>query len=77
MVRRLPVILGAIAALAALLVVGPVAVAVALLRSSSDAEGPSLAAQIFIGGLVLAVAFFAGAAAWGLTRLLLRLFRRG
>lgn len=76
MSRRLPLIIGALAAFAALLLVGPVAVAVALLRSSSDAQGPTLAAQVFIAILVLAVAAFAGAAAWGLTRLLLRLFRR-
>lgn len=35
MLRRLPAILGAIAALATLLLLGPVAAAVALLRSSS------------------------------------------
>lgn len=74
MLRRLPLILGAASALAALLLVGPVAVAVALLRSSSDAQGPSLEAQIFIAGLVLAVAALAGAAGWGLARLVLRLF---
>lgn len=77
MLGRLPLILGAVAALAALLVVGPVAIAVALLRSSPEAQGPSLAAQIFIAALVLGVAALAGAAAWGLTRLVLRLVRRG
>jgi hypothetical protein len=76
MIRRLPLIAGIVAAVAALLLVGPVAVAVALLRSSSDAQGPTLAARIFIAFLVLAVAALAGAAGWGLTRLLLRLFRR-
>jgi hypothetical protein len=75
LVRRLPLVMAALAALAALLLVGPVAIAVALLRSSSDAQGPSLAAQIFIGALVVAIAALAGAAAWGLTRLVLRLFR--
>jgi hypothetical protein len=75
MLRRLPVVLGAIAALAALLALGPVAVAVALLRSSPDAQGPALAAQILIGIAVAAVAALAGAATWGLTRLVLRLFR--
>jgi hypothetical protein len=74
--RRLPLILGAGAALAALLTVGPVAVAVALLRSSSDAQGPSLAARILIAGLVLALVALAGAAVWGLTHLILRLFGR-
>ena len=77
MVRRLPLILGIAAALAALLVVGPVAVAVALLRSSSDSHGPDLAAQIFIAILVLALAALAGALAWGLARLVLRLLGRG
>jgi hypothetical protein len=77
MLRRLPLILGSAAAVGALLLVGPVAVAVALLRSSSDAQGPGLEAQILIGALVLAVAALAGTAAWALTRLVLRLFRRG
>lgn len=76
MLRRLPLILGILAALATLLLVGPVAVAVALLRSSSDAQGPSLAAQVFIAVVVLAVAAAAGAIAWGLARLLLRLLGR-
>jgi hypothetical protein len=74
---RLPLIAGAIAALAAFLLLGPVAVAVALLRSSSDAQGPNLAAQLFIALLVLAVTALAGLAGWGVTRLLLRLFGRG
>lgn len=77
MVRRLPLILGTLAALAALLLVGPVTVAVALLRSSSDAQGPTLAAQSLVAVLVLAVTALAGGAAWGLTHLVLRLFRRG
>lgn len=76
MIRRLPLILGILAALATLLVVGPVAVAVALLRSSSDSQGPSLAAQIFIAVLVLALALLAGGLAWGLARLVLRLLGR-
>jgi hypothetical protein len=76
MSRRLPLVVGIVAALAALLLLGPVAVAVALLRSSPDAQGPTLAAQVFIAALVVAVAAVAGAAAWGLTRLALRLFRR-
>ena len=77
MVRRLPLILGTVAGLAVLLVAGPVALAVALLRSSPDAQGPSLAAQLLIAALVLAAAAIAGAAVWGLTRLVLRLLRRG
>lgn len=76
MIRRLPVIMGGLAAVSTLLVVGPVAIAVALLRSSSDAQGPSLAAQIFIAALVLALAAIAFALGWALTRLILRLFRR-
>ncbi|HEX8623559.1 MAG TPA: hypothetical protein VF782_00630 [Allosphingosinicella sp.] len=75
MVRRLPLILGAAAALAVLPLIGPVALAVALLRSSPDAQGPSLAAQILMLMLVLAVTALAGAAVWGLTHLALRLFR--
>lgn len=77
MLRRLPLILGGVAALAAVLVVGPVALAVALMRSSPESQGPDLAAQVFIGLLVLAVAALAGAAVWGLARLVLRLLGRG
>jgi hypothetical protein len=76
MIRRFPLIAGIAGALAALLLVGPVGVAVALLRSSADVRGPTVAAQIFIAFLVLAVTALAGAAAWGLTHLVLRLFRR-
>jgi hypothetical protein len=76
MLRRLPLILGTVAALATLLVLGPIGLAVALLRSSPEAQGPSPAAQLFIAALVLAVAALAGAAVWGLTRLAVRLFRR-
>lgn len=70
--RKGPIVAGALAALATLLLVGPVAVAVALLRSSSDARGPDLAAQILIGAFLLvlvALAYFAG---WGAARLLQR-----
>lgn len=76
MLRRLPLVLGAVTALAALLVLGPIGLAVALLRSSPEAQGPTLAAQLFIAGLVLAVAALAGVSAWGLTHLAVRLFRR-
>ena len=76
MLRRLPIILGAVAALAALLLAAPVAVAVALLRSSSDAQGPSLAAQIFIAMLALGIASIAGLAGWGIGKLVLGLLRR-
>lgn len=76
MLRRLPLILGAVTALAALLVLGPIGLAVALLRSSPEAQGPTLAAQLFIAALVLSVAALAGVAVWGLTHLAVRLFRR-
>jgi hypothetical protein len=75
MLRRLPVILVALAGGSALLMLGPVAVAVALLRSSSDAEGPTLAAQIFIGVLVLVLTAAGGMTGWGLGRLVQRLAR--
>lgn len=76
MARRLALIVGVIAATTTLLLVGPVAVAVMLLRSSSDGQGPTLAAQIFIALLVFALVALAGLAAWALTRLVLRLFGR-
>ena len=74
--RRLPAIVGWVTAGATLLLVGPVAVAVALLRSSSDAQGPDLAAQLFIAALVVVITGAAWAAGWGLTRLVLRLAGR-
>ena len=76
MIRRLPLIVGAVAALAALLLLGPVAIAVALLRSSSDAHGPSLAAQILIFLIVLGLAALAGFIGWGATRLVLKALGR-
>ena len=76
--RRLPLILGSLAAAAAILLLGPIAVAVLLLRSSSDAHGPSLGAHLLIGGAVVAIAALAFILAWGLTRLVQRLTgRRG
>lgn len=77
MLRRLPLILGTGAAVAVLLVVGPVAVAVALMRSSPEAQGPDLSAKVFLAALVLAAAALAGMAVWGSARLILRLLRRG
>jgi small neutral amino acid transporter SnatA (MarC family) len=77
MSRRLPLLLGLAAAAAVLLLVGPIAIAMALLRSSAQSEGPHLAAQIFIAVFVLAAAAAAGVIAWGLTRLVLRLLGRG
>lgn len=77
MLRRLPVILGSVAGLAVLLLAGPVAVAVALMRSSPDGRGPDLGAQLLIAALVLAAAALAGFASWALTRLVLRFARRG
>lgn len=77
MLRRLPLILGIAAALAILLLAGPVAIAVALMRSSPEARGPDLAAQLLIAALVLAAAALAGFAVRGLARLVMRLARRG
>lgn len=74
--KRLPIVLGVLAALAAFLLVAPVAVAVALLRSSSDSTGPSVAAQIFIVVLVAAIVAGAGLAAWAITGFLVRRFGR-
>ena len=75
--RRLPLLLGLLAAAAVLLLVGPVAIAMTLLRSSPGSPGPDLAAQIFILAFVLALAAAAAAIAWGLARLVLRLLGRG
>ena len=77
MLRRLPVVAGLLAALAALVLVGPVALAVALLRSSPEAQGPAVAAQLFIAAIAAALVALAGVAAWGLARLLLRLLGGG
>lgn len=77
MLRRLPLILGIAAGAAVLLLVGPVAIAVALMRSSPDAQGPDLAARLFIAALVVAAAALAGLAVWGLARLVTRFVRRG
>jgi small neutral amino acid transporter SnatA (MarC family) len=74
MKSRLPYILGWIAALAALLTLGPIAAAVVLLRSSSDSHGPSLAAQALILLLVLAICAAAYFAARWLTALMLSRF---
>jgi hypothetical protein len=71
MKSRLPSIIGTIAAIAALLTLGPIAVAVVLLRSSNDAHGPSLAAQALILLLVLGICSAAYFAARWLTALLL------
>ena len=76
MLRRLPLRAGAVAGLAALLLLGPVALAVALLRSSPDAEGPALAAQLSIAVIVVAIVALAALAGWGLARLALHLLRR-
>ncbi len=71
--RRLPLVVGLAAGLTVLLLVGPVAAAVVLLRSSSDAVGPVLGVQLFIAALVLLLSAGAGLAARGITRLLIRL----
>ena len=77
MLRRLPLILGIAAALAVLLTAGPVGLAVALMRSSPEAQGPDPAAQLLIAALVLAAAAIAGLAAWGIARLAGRLLGGG
>ncbi|HEX9954667.1 MAG TPA: hypothetical protein VGB48_05550 [Allosphingosinicella sp.] len=74
--KRLPFILGIATGLIVLILIGPIAAAVVLLRSSSDAVGPGLAVQIFIAVLVLALCAVAGGAVWALTRLVQRLLRR-
>jgi len=76
MLRRLPLILGLVASAATLLLLGPIAVAVLLLRSSSDAQGPTLGAHLVIGFVLLALTALAGLAAWALTRLIVRLARK-
>ena len=75
--RRLPAILGVIASLATLVLIGPVAVAVVLLRSSSDAQGPHIAAQVLIAFLLIALAAAAYFLVSRLTRFILRLAGRG
>jgi hypothetical protein len=77
MLRRLPVILGTAAGLAVLLLVGPVAIAVALMRSSPEAPGPDLVARLLIAALAVGAAMLAGFAVWGIARLVIRLARRG
>jgi hypothetical protein len=76
LMRRLPLILGVAAGGAVLLLFGPIAVAVVLLRSSNDAVGPGLSVQLFIAVFVLSVSAAAGLATAWLVRLLLRLLRR-
>ncbi len=75
--RHLPIIFAAIASLLTLLLVAPVAIAVALLRSSSDAQGPSLVAQISIALMVVALVSGAGLLVWRVTRFLVRRSSRG
>ena len=77
-VRRplLPLILGGLAALAVLLVIGPFAAAVALLRSGPEMAGSDPAAKIVVGLVVIALAGLAGLIVYGAARLVQRLFRR-
>ena len=77
MLRRLPLILAALAGAAALLTLGPVAVAVLVLRSSSDSHGPSTGAHVVIAVAVVAVTGLAALAGWAIGRLVQRLWRRG
>lgn len=72
--RRLPPILAFVFALAAFLLLAPVGLAMALLRSSPDAAGPDLAAQLLIAALVVGLVATAGAIGWGVGRLVRRLF---
>ncbi len=72
MLRRLPLIAGIVAAITVLLVLGPIALAAALLRSSPEAEGASLAAKLLIASLLLAITALTALGAWWLTRLILR-----
>ena len=76
MLRRLPLVLALLAGLAAFLTLGPVAAAVLLLRSTSDAQGPTLGAHILIALIFLAVTALAAFAGWGVGRLLQRLAGR-
>jgi hypothetical protein len=76
LIRRLPLISGIVAGLAALLLIGPIAVAVVLLRSSSDAVGPGLGAHMVIAVLVLLLTVGSGLAVAALVRLVLRLTDR-
>ena len=74
---RLPLVLGIGAAAATVVLLGPIAAAVVLLRSTTDAAGPSVAVQVFIAVFVLALAAAGGFATWATTRLVLRLLGRG
>ena len=71
--RRLPRLLGLAAGLLALLLIGPVALAVALMRSSPEAAGAHPAAQAFIAFLAVAGAALVGCAVWLVSALVLRL----
>ena len=74
---RLPLVLGIVASAAVVVLLGPIAAAVVLLRSTTDAVGPGMGVQIFIAVLVLAFAAAGGFAVWAATRLVLRLLGRG
>ncbi|MFN3945846.1 MAG: hypothetical protein ACK4K7_13055 [Allosphingosinicella sp.] len=76
MLRRLPLAFAVAGFLAALLLLGPIGVAVGVLRSSSDAHGPSLGAQLLIAAIVIGFCALAGGLSWLLGRLVLRLFGR-
>lgn len=76
MLRRLPIILATLAGGAVLVVMGPIALAVAFLRSSPDAPGPALGAQLFVAALALAAVALAAFAGWGAGRIVLRLLDR-
>lgn len=74
--RRLPLVLGTAGGLAVLLLLGPIAAAVVLLRSSSDAVGPGIAVQLLVAAFVLFFSLAAGLIVAGLVRVVLRLLGR-
>ncbi len=69
---RVPALLGWVAGLLTLALIGPIAAAVAVLRSSSDAVGPSPVVQLFIALFVLTLSTGAGLIVWAVARLFLR-----
>ena len=76
--RRLPrsvYVVGAVGAVAAVVLVGPVAVAVVMLRCCSDSTGPTATAWLVLGAILAAIAAVAAAAAglaWAWVRRLVR-----
>lgn len=73
----MPRIIGWTAFAAVLLLIGPIAFAVVMLKSSPEAEGSDPAAKLLVALIVLAAAGLAGWLAKRLTLLVLRLAGRG